>query len=397
MTAHGDQPRSPATIRTAWKIGRTLSRRHVDLLLRLAPRRLLAPTKPRLAAMGLPEQAVDEALGRVRALAHWSPAWTWAAQRFLADSRQARAVGNTLDEALATKHAALAYATAAWIPNAGAKELRTLRAAASGLFARSLPIIDPATRRIDLPWRTSALPGYLVRPPDLPERVPLVVLLNGMTTCKEEMLSWIEPLLWQGMAVLALDWPGTGEAALHADLNPDCDDLADGVFSLVREDPTLDLRRVAFVGVSLGATVATRIAAADRRVAAAVAVTPPFDARPWLPLAGPLLRSQLAAFADNDNVLGMADRFSLLDMARRVRAPMLVLGAGRDLMVPPAEAVRLASAVGASSTLFWYAEGSHALFNLIPLWTADVAYWLTSVLGPPSTRVDANGDSGFQI
>jgi alpha-beta hydrolase superfamily lysophospholipase len=392
VTAHGQQPRTPAVVHTAWKIGRKLSQRDVDLILRFAPRCLLASTKPRLAGMGLPERAVDDALNRVRALAQWSPVWTWTAQRFLADGRQARAAGNILDEAAATRQAALAYAVAAWMPGAGAKELRTLRAAASGLFARSLPVIDPATEPIAIPWRTTTLPGYLVRPPDLEGRLPLVVLLNGMTTCKEEMLSWIEPLLWQGMAVLALDWPGTGEAALRAGPDPDCDDLADGVFSFVEADPALDLGRVAFVGVSLGATIATRIAAADRRVAAAVAVTPPFDARPWLPIAGPLLRFQLEAFADNGTSAELAAGFALTTIAERVRTPMLVLGAGRDLMVPPAEALRLASAVGASATLLWYAEGHHALFNLIPLWTADVASWLSSVFGPPSTRVDDEGD-----
>ena len=392
MTPSGDrQPRIDPAIGTAWRIGRNLSRRELDLILRLTPLRLLAPVKPRLAAMDLPEQVVDAALTRVRALRLWSPAWTWAAQRFLADARQGRTFGDLLIEATATRQAALAFGVAAWMPAGGTKELRTLRATAAGMFARSMPIVDPVTERIEVPWRTTTLPGYLVRPPDLVGPVPLVALLNGLTTSKEEMLFWIEPLLWQGLAVLALDWPGTGEAALRAELSPDCDDLANGVFSLAEHDPALDPGRVAFVGISVGGALATRIAAVDRRVAAAVAVTPPFDARSWLPLAGPLLQTHFAAHAGGaDRLPALASGFALPNLAARIRAPLLVLGAGRDLLVPPAEAIRLASAVGDRATLFWYADGSHALFNLIPLWTADVARWLGDRLESPSTRVDGD-------
>ncbi len=80
--------------------------------------------------------------------------------------------------------------------------------------------------------------------------------------------------------------------------------------------------------------------------------------------------------------------FAIPAVVGRVRAPLLVLGAGRDLIVPPAEAIRLAAAEGDNATLVWYAAGSHALFNLIPLWTGDAASWLADLFGPPSTRVD---------
>ena len=390
MTANPEQPPGidPA-VRAAWRLGRSVSCREIDLLLRLAPLRLLGPAKPRLAAMGIPEEAADAALSRVRALALWSASWTWAAQRFLAEARQARSLGDPTGEAAATRRAARAYDVAVWMPSGGPKEIRTLRAAASALFARSLPTLDPATRRIDVPWRTASLPGYLVRPPDLAGPLPLVVMLNGLTTSKEEMLAWVEPFLWQGLAVVTLDWPGTGEAALHAALTPDCDDLATGVFALAEGDPGLDPRRVAVVGISLGGALATRIAATDRRVAATVAVTPPFDAEAWLPLAGPLLRDHLAVHLGGvERIPSVVAGFALAGLVERVRTPLLVLGAGHDLVVPPAEAIRLAAAGAGNATLTWYAMGAHGLFNLIPLWTADAARWLAAQLTAPSTRVD---------
>ncbi|MBN8831708.1 MAG: NAD(P)-binding domain-containing protein, partial [Sphingomonadales bacterium] len=57
------------------------------------------------------------------------------------------------------------------------------------------------------------IPGYLAKPVIASGEAPLVVLLNGMTTTKEELILWSDRFLAHGVAVLALDWPGTGEAA----------------------------------------------------------------------------------------------------------------------------------------------------------------------------------------
>lgn len=388
MNPPADQtPRIDPAVRLAWRVGQRLSAPRADLLLRLAPARFLGRARPRLAAMGFPEHVTDATLARVRGMDQWSPAWTWAAQRFLADARQGRNLGDPLAEAQATRQAAMAYAVAAWLPAHG-KELRTLRAAAAGLFARTLPVLDPATEPVVVTWRAFQLPGYLVRPPDLGGPVPLVVLLNGLSTSKEELLFWIEPLLWRGFAVLALDWPGTGETAARVAVTAECDDLSDGIRALAADDPALDPGRIAVVGVSLGGALAVRIAAADRRLTAAVAVTPPFDARSWLPLAGPLLHDYLALQAGAGHRLPiLAEGFALPDAARRLRVPLLVFGGGRDLVVPPAEALRTAAAAR-GSTLIWYADGGHGLFDRIPVWTADAAGWLAERFegapeGPP--------------
>jgi alpha-beta hydrolase superfamily lysophospholipase len=70
---------------------------------------------------------------------------------------------------------------------------------------------------------------------------------------------------------------------------------------------------------------------------------------------------------------------------------VLVLGAGRDLIVPPAEAARYCAAAGERGTLLWYPDGSHGLYEALPDWTEDAARWLTSVFRgiTPSTWVDA--------
>jgi alpha-beta hydrolase superfamily lysophospholipase len=86
---------------------------------------------------------------------------------------------------------------------------------------------------------------------------------------------------------------------------------------------------------------------------------------------------------------------------------VLVFGAGRDLIVPPEEAIRFCVAAAERGTLLWYPDGGHGLYDELSDWTTEAARWLNAVLagGSASTRVDktlaaANldewGDATFQ-
>jgi alpha-beta hydrolase superfamily lysophospholipase len=86
---------------------------------------------------------------------------------------------------------------------------------------------------------------------------------------------------------------------------------------------------------------------------------------------------------------------------------VLVFGAGRDLIVPPEEAIRFCVAAGERGTLHWYPDGRHGLYEDLSEWTLEAARWLSSVLGgdAASTRVDRTleavnleqrSDSAFQ-
>jgi pimeloyl-ACP methyl ester carboxylesterase len=148
---------------------------------------------------------------------------------------------------------------------------------------------------------------------------------------------------------------------------------------------------VALVGFSLGGAVAALAAAHDRRIEAVVAVTPPYDARRWYGRAQPLLRQHLAALTEGEErAAQLAARFALPGVVERTRCPMLVIGAGRDLIVPPEEAIWFCLAAGERGTLLWYPHGSHGLYEEIPDWTAQTADWLSVTFAgmTPSTYVD---------
>jgi alpha-beta hydrolase superfamily lysophospholipase len=386
-------PIIPRSTGVAWRLAPLADQRRVDAFLRLFGAKALpiGVNQGRLAAMGLPPEVTERALRRVRRVGDWDVAWTWAAQRFLGASRTHQRAREEHAEALCQRHAALAYHVAGMLVFDDPRKMRALRASASSLYARSLQTLHPAVRRVDVPWRTSALPGYLIRPERAAGSVPLAVILNGASTSKEETLLWSDEFLEHGLAVLALDWPGSGESALTVPATADCDDVTDGILTVAAVEPGIDASRVALVGFSLGGAVAALAAAQDRRIGAVVAVTPPFDPRPWLAQAQPLLRRHLEALAGGSSrAAELAAAFALPGVVERARCPMLVFGAGRDLIVPPEEAVRYCAAAGDRGTLLWYPEGSHGLYEAVSDWTGEAARWLTAVFSgiTPSTWVD---------
>jgi 2,6-dihydroxypseudooxynicotine hydrolase len=366
-------------------------------LLRLRSAAILpSAARARFAAMGIPEEWVAATLRDVHRLEDWSGAWTQTAQRFLGEARREDAAGRWDEAARARQRAALCYHIAQWLVFGDQRTARALRASAASLFAQTLPLLISDVKRVTLRWRATEIPGYLHYPSVGAGPRPLAVLLNGSTTAKEETTLWTARFREHGIATLALDWPGTGEASEIAPVAADSDDITDSIFGLTAVDPALDGRRVALVGISLGGALAVRAAALDRRVAACVAVTPPFDATRWLSRANPILLDHLAAITgDHETVERLAADFALGEVVRRLRCPVLVLGAGRDLIVPPDEAMSLAAAIGPLATLVWYPYGSHALYDLLPTWTNDVARWLSVLSGEewstPSTQVDNTG------
>ncbi|HKG27199.1 MAG TPA: alpha/beta fold hydrolase [Thermomicrobiales bacterium] len=398
-----EAPEAPVIWRRAdraWRLSARLTPRHIDWFLRVrSGRGLPGSFRARFLAMGLPPDTIDRALGEVRRLDDWLPAWNRAAQRYLAEARREDGLGHRQEAAIARRNAAMCYHVAHLITDDDPRTVRALRAAGVQAFSQAIQRLMPHTRKVGIPWRATKLPAYLAKPQRHHDRLPAVVFLNGATTTKEETLLWTDHFLERGLAVLALDWPGTGETAGGGPLSSQCDDITDGIVEFAESDPDLDPARIALVGISLGGVLAVRAAALDRRIDACVTVTSPYDARRWIGAVNPIVGHQLLSLAGQTASLeDLAADFALTDVANRIRCPILVFGAGHDLVVPPDESLHLSAAAGDLATLIWYPEGSHGLYEQLDDWTTIAARWLATLFKMPaygtteSTRVDAPVD-----
>ncbi len=388
-TTKGSGKRQRSELRTwryepdAWRWVHRFNHRHANVVLRARSAKVVPPSfQNRFVAMGLPDDIVVETLQAIHKLSDWPMAWVETAQRFLGDFRRQTSSKNGIEGAKAQWFAALCYHSAQIVSAAtDERTVLTCRAAAASLFAQAQPYVYPKMRRISIPWRTRSLPAYLQIPENAARRCGLVVLLNGASTAKEETLSWAAPFLQAGLAVLAIDSPGTGEASAQSAYSPDQDDILNGVFDMLEIEPQLDMTQVFAVGISMGGNQAIRCAAYDRRIAGVVAVTPPYDPPRWLAHASPLLQQELALMVGKStaNLAEIAASFSLYDVAPLVRCPVLIFGAGRDVIVPSTESQLLAHRLGAQASLVWYPGGGHCLYDQITAWTNDAATWMHGV------------------
>lgn len=385
---HGIAPVTTALVSTwkyapdAWRWSGRVNRRYVDTLFRIRSARVIPQsTRARFYAMGLPPEAVEATLGEIRSTAAWAPTWIETAQRYLGDNRRQVSAKNMPEAAHARRMAAFCYHSAQILLLDDERSAALCRSAAASLFAQAQPYLASNVRRIEVPWRNHSLPAYVMTPEPMAGPTGMIVVLNGASTSKEETLGWMNAFIRQGFTVLALDSPGTGEATSVGAYSADHEDVLDGVFDLFADEPLIDLSQVVVLGVSMGGNQAIRAAAYDRRIMAAMAVTPPYDPPRWLNRASPLVTAQLQTFANDPDMdpFEAAAQYSLHDAATNVRVPTLVIGAGHDMIVPPSESQLLAARLGTLSTLLWYPDGGHSLFDSVQNWTADAAQWLDAM------------------
>lgn len=364
-----------------WRWSPRMDQRYVNVLFRLRSAKVIPQSlQARFTAMGIPEDIVAETLGSIRSLNQWGNAWIETAQRFLGDYRR-QSGESTVAADEARRLAAMCYQVAQILILDDKRTVTLCRASTSSLFAQAQPTLYPHAHRVRLPWRTSELPAYYILPEDRGTQSGLVVILNGASTSKEETFLWSRSFLQQGLAVVVIDSPGTGEATHIAPYDEDQVDVLDGIFELVSEQPNLDPRRVSVLGISMGGNQAMRSLAHDRRILAGIAITPTHQESRWIKRTSPILQQQINSLSGDDTtpVEEQIAPFDLSSITPRIRRPVLVFGAARDLLVPPADAQKLAAQLGAFATLVWYPDGGHCLYDRVPQWTTEAATWLTAV------------------
>lgn len=372
-----------------WRISERLDLRYVDHMLRtIGAHRLPRALIGRIYQLGVPAEIVDATLKSIRNLDHWSPEWVKTAQHFLGSSRREVSAGNMLEAERSRYQAAMCYHIAQIMEIRDHKTRDSCRAWAANLARLSLPMVNPNARHLMIPWNDRELPVLFQAPEIGDGPFGLVILLNGVSQSKEETFLIAPRFLEAGYAVMAVDSPGTGEATALGPINPNAMDILDGVFAVLRDEEAIDLDRVVLVGASLGGNEAVRIARRNARIMAVVAVTPAVQPARWMDRSSSILRAELQDIVGEGDRQSFAEQFDAITAASSTRMPMLVFGAGRDLIVPPNESQRLAAALGDRATYIWYPDLGHCLYDAWDQWAWEAAKWIAAVGEASATGIE---------
>ncbi len=207
-------------------------------------------------------------------------------------------------------------------------------------------LMDPPLELVRIPFENEVIVGYL-RVPRAPRPAPLVLGISGLDSRKEDVMAYGDAYLARGIALFALDLPGTGEAPARLEAK------ADRLFSaaldhLARRDD-VDAGRLVVQGRSWSGYWATKLAHTERsRICGAVMHGGPvhhYFQRDWLlpSLDSPeylydYLPAKAALFGagNADELFELAPRCSLLTLGvlDLPCAPMLLVNGARDSQIP---------------------------------------------------------------
>lgn len=139
---------------------------------------------------------------------------------------------------------------------------------------------DPSIRPVEIPYEGTTLSGYFYRAPGAGPKPTLVMHSGFDGSCEELHFQGAIAGQERGYHVLTFDGPGQ-PSAIHGKglrFRPDWEHVVGPVLDFLAEDPEVDQRRIALLGISLGGMLAPRAAAFEPRLAAVVAVDGVYDA-----------------------------------------------------------------------------------------------------------------------
>ena len=175
---------------------------------------------PRMVTQGVDYNDFVRTTARIERWEEWLDAWSETAELHLGLAREAEAAerDRTAGEAYVRAALCFHFAKYVWVVDGDRNRTTTERARDALYDAHRL--LDPTAERIEAPLDGATVYANLRRPPE-PERPPLVILIPGLDSTKEEFFNFERVFLDRGMATLSLDGPGQGEGGFEAPIRPD--------------------------------------------------------------------------------------------------------------------------------------------------------------------------------
>lgn len=338
---------------------------------------------PRFTSQGVDYNDFFRTTSRVEKWGDWCREWVVTGDVHHELAVKAEAGGNSISAGEAYISAALCYHFGKFVFQDFHDEYMSAANKSVQAFAKGLKLLDPTGERVEIPFDGATMVGSLRRPADI-KKPPLVLLLPGLDSTKEEFFSWENVFLKRGLATFSLDGPGQGECGYNSHIRPDYEAAVSTALDTLTRRGDIDADRIGLAGVSLGGYYAPRAAAFEPRVKAAVGNCGPWNFAECWSILPSLTRAAFqhhSGAKNQEEAKAKANLLSLDGAAQKIKQPLLIIHGKLDRLIPWEQAHKIVNAVGSNAELAMFENGNHVCNNIPFVYRPLTADWLKEKLG----------------
>jgi len=342
----------------------------------------IAHWAPRFVANGVPLTDFQEVTASVASWDDWCARWSERAAEHEEIGREALSEGRLRSAADHLTTAGVCYHFGKFLFVDHPDQMRDAHLRAVACRTDALPHLEHPGERVEIPFEGSRMVGNLRRPRGS-SRPPVVVMVMGLDSAKEEMHAYEELFLARGLATFAFDGPGQGEAEYDLPIRGDYEVAVSAVYDHLQGRDDVDGDRIGLWGVSLGGYYAPRAAAFEPRVRACVALAGPYDwAEAWPGLPALTRRAFMARsrVTTEEAAIEHGRTLSLKGVAGNITCPLFIVMGRQDRIIPPASAERLAAEASGEVRLLMIENGNHVANNRAHRYRNQTADWMAAKL-----------------
>ena len=334
---------------------------------------------PRFVANGVDINDFQRITAGLERWDDWCGAWSECGAMHAALGEEAEAEGFFRSAAQHFWQAAMMYHFGKFMFFHKPVEHRAAHEQVVRLYDRALPYFDPPGERVEIPYQQDASIPAILRKPAHDPKPPVVILIPGLDSVKEELHAYGEDFLRRGMAVLAIDGPGQGELEFEYPMRFDYEVVVRHVVDHLSGRRDVDGARVGMMGVSVGGYYAARTAALEERLRAAIALATGyrfvdyFDRVPILTREAFIHRLHARDQADARQKL---ERFDLHGLMEKINCPLLVIMGRQDRLFPAEASEQMVRDAGGRAELLMYDDGNHVCNNIPYKYRPKQADWM---------------------
>jgi pimeloyl-ACP methyl ester carboxylesterase len=336
---------------------------------------------PRFVGAGVDHNDFVRTTASVERWEDWLGVWDALGDRHAELAREAEAAGRSITAGDAWRRASIAYHFGKFVWVLDLERVRPVhRKSVGALYAAHRQLGNPV-ERIEAPLDGATIVGNLRRPVAA-GRPPLVLLIPGLDSTKEELVEMEEAFLRRGIATLSLDGPGQGEATYDLPLRHDYEVAVSAVLNRLDGRDDVELERVGAVGQSMGGYFAPRAAAFEPRIRAVAGLSGAYRRIEIYDALPPVNRETFMSKThsrDPEQAREVALRMDLEGVLENLDCPALFVTGDRDRLVPWQQTEMQARAAPRGEFVL-VEGGTHVVSNYPYLLRPLVADWMLDKL-----------------